>query len=208
MSLPQLDQRAFNLYARQGRVASVQGLTEVIRFLRRYQPEVLKALKKDISAEIKPLVEDSVNEVNSLVTSQLKSRNYEMFHNGKTAWGGVRYTPKVTSNRAGLIKLTFTGKGGKLGFDYAELAGIYRQFPRARSKPWPGRPNGYNYAYQGYTFNDRLGKDFGRPGRFMWIRIIKKRKLINRQIDQILTRYNIKVNAQLRGGAGKPGGII
>lgn len=208
MSLPKLDEQAFNLYARQGRRASVQGLTEVIRFLRRYQPEVLKALKKDISTEIKPLVEDSVREVNSVVTSQLKARDYQMFHNGKTAWNGVRYTPKVTSNRAGLIKLTFTGKGGKLGYDYSELAGIERRLPRDRSKPWPARPRGYQYNDQGYVFNRRLGKDFGKPGRFMWIRIIKKRKLINRQIDTILTRYNIKVNAKLRGGAGSPGGII
>lgn len=208
MSMPRLDTAAFNQFARQGRRSSVQGLSEVIRFLRRYQPEVLKQLRKDISAEIKPLVQESVSEVNSLVTSQLKQRGYQMFHGGKTAWNGVRYTPRVTSNRQGLIKLTFTGKGGKLGYDYAELAGIERRPPRMRSKPWPANPQGYLYNEQGMTFNRRLEKDFGKPGRFMWIRIIKKRKQINRQIDQILTRYNIKVNAKLRGGVGRPGSII
>lgn len=208
MSNPQFDSAAFNRYARQGRRSSVQGLAEVIRFLRRYQPEVLKQLKKDISAEIKPLVTEAVGEVNSIVGAQLKAREYQMFHGGKTAWNGVRYTPRVTSNRAGLIKLTFTGRGGKLGYDYAELAGIERRLPKPRSKPWPRSPQGYLYADQGYTFNDRLERDFGKPGRFMWIRIIKRRKQINRQIDQILTRYNIKINAKLRGGIGKPGGII
>jgi hypothetical protein len=207
MSNMQLDTATFNRFARQGRRSSVQGLSETIRFLRRYQPEVLKQLKKDIASEIRPLVTDSVDEVNSVVTATLKSRGYQMFHGGATAWSGVRYTPQVTSNRQGLIKLKFTGKGGKLGYNYAELAGLEKRPPKLRSKSWPRAPRGYSYSGQGFTFNERLGRDFGKPGRFMWIRIIKKRTQINRQISQILERYNIKENAKLRGGAGRPGGI-
>lgn len=210
MSNLKLDTAGFNVYARQGRRSSITGLAEVIRFLRRYQPEVLKQLRKDISAEIKPLVSASVGEVNSQITATLKSNNYEMFHNGKTAWNGVRYTPRVTSNRSGLIKLTFTGRGGKLGYDYAELAGIQRRPPRPRSKEWstPQGLRSYLYNDQGEFFIRKLTRDFGLPGRFMWIRIIKKRRELNRQIFQILERYNIKQNAKLRGSAGRPGGII
>lgn len=211
MSNPQLDLATFNRFARQGRKSSIQGLSETIRFLRKYQPEVLKQLRKDIASEIKPLVTSSVEEVNSAVTSTLKSRDYQMFHNGRTAWNGVKYTPQVTSNKRGIIKLKFTGKGGKLGYDYAELAGIERRPPRARSKGWGISTEGlrsYDYNGQGLTFNARLGRDFGKPGRFMWIRIIKKRRLIDREIGQILKRYGIRESAKLRGSAGRPGGII
>lgn len=208
MSIPRFDEASFRLYSGQGRRAKIEGLTEVIRFLRKYQPEVLKELKKDIGSEIKPLVSEIVSEINSEVTSQLLANNMQMFHNGKTAWNGVRYTPRVTSNRAGLIKLTFTGRGGKLGFDYAELAGIERRPPRLRSKSWPARPRGYSLTGQGTAFNTKLKRDFGKPGRFAWIRVIKKRTQINRQINQILDRYNIKVNGRLKGGIGKPGGLI
>jgi len=200
-----LDRSAFNKYARQGRRSSVTGLPTVIRYLRRYQPETLKAIRRDIRNEIKPIMSPIVNEINSEVTSSLKSKNYEMFHNGRTAWNGVRYTPQVSSNRKGIMRIKLTGKGGKLGFDYAELAGIRRRPPRSRSKiagtSVQGSKRGdgsYEYAGQGDAFISKLESDFGLPGRFAWIRIIKKRGDINRAVAAIFKKYDIKLNAKLR----------
>jgi len=201
-----LDRSAFNRYARQGRKASVTGLPTVIRYLRRYQPETLKAIRNDIRSEIRPIMSPIVNEINSEVTSSLKSKNYQMFHNGRTAWNGARYTPQVSSNRKGIMRIKLTGKGGKLGFDYAELAGIRRRPPRSRSKiagtsvQGSSRGDGsYAYAGQGDAFISKLESDYGKPGRFAWKRIIQRRWDINRAVAGILEKYDIKLNAKLRG---------
>jgi len=209
MSNLRLDRSAFNRYARQGRKASVTGLPTVIRYLRRYQPETLKAIRKDIRSEIRPIMRPIVNEINSKVTSDLRSKGYNMFHNGRTAWNGVRYTPQVSSNRKGIMRIRLTGRGGKLGFDYAELAGIRRRPPRSRSKiagtytQGSKRGDGsYAYAGQGDAFIGKLERDFGRPGRFAWQRIIRKRWQINDAVADILKKYDIKLNAKLRRGGG------
>lgn len=206
-----LDVQDFNRFSRQGRKSKITGTAEVIRYLRRYQPETLRAMRKDMRTDIRPIAAPIVSEINSTITNQLMSRDYEMFHNGRTQWTGARYTPQVTSNRNGIVKLRFTGKKGGLGFDYAELAGVRRRPPRNRSKGWYSNAEGYHsydYAGQGDVFINRLNKDFGKPGRFAWIRIIKKRAEIDDKIRNIFDRYNIKLNAKLRGGPGSPGGIL
>lgn len=196
-----LDRAAFSQYARQGRKSTVTGLAEVVRYLRRYDKDTLAAIRKDMRSEIKPIVAPILSEINTSVTSELMSKDYEMFHNGRTQWNGVRFTPQITSNRSGIIKLKFTGRSGKLGYDYAELAGVRRRPPKKRSKGWYSNTPGY-HSYdvngQGDAFIDKLTGDFGKPGRFAWIRIIKKRREINNKINMILRKYNIELNAKLR----------
>ena len=179
-------------------MARVEGVAEVVKLLKRFEPDVLKEMRKEMRSELKPLTNEIANQINTEVTSKLQSRDYEMFHNGRTAWNGVRGGTSLLASRSkSVAKLTFTGRSGELGFDYAELAGIERRPPRARSKGWYSTTPGYHsytYAGQGKVFNDRLKRDFGKPGRFAFKRFLKKRKEVDKQAQQVADRFIKKLN--------------
>jgi len=179
-------------------MASVEGISEVTKLLKRFEPDVLKEMRKDLRTELKPLTQQIASQINTEVTSKLQSRDYEMFHNGRTAWSGVRGgTSLLASRRGSVAKLTFTGRSGEVGYNYAELAGIERRPPRRISKGWYSTTPGYHsytYAGQGKVFNERLEKDFGKPGRFAFARFLKKRKEVDKQAQQVADRFVKRVN--------------
>ena len=179
-------------------MARVEGIAEVTKQLKRFEPDVLKEMRRGFRTELKPIVKEITTSINSEVTSKLQSRDYQMFHNGRTAWNGVRGGTSITASRTKQVaKLTFNGQGGEVGFNYAELAGIERRPPRARSKGWYSTTPGYHsytYAGQGKGFNDRLKRDFGKPGRFAFKRFLKKRKEVDKQAQQVADRFIKKLN--------------
>ena len=181
-------------------MARVEGTAEVIKLLKRVEPDLLKDMRKEMRSELKPLTSAIANSINSETTQRLMSRDYEMFHNGRTQWSGVRGgTSVLASSRKAIAKLTFTGRSGKVGFNYAELAGVRSRPPRRRSKGWYSTSVGYHsydYAGQGDVFIERLSKDFapGKPGRFAFGRFLKKRKEVDKQAQQVADRYNKKLN--------------
>jgi len=179
-------------------MARVEGIAEVTKLLKRFEPDLLKEMRKDFRTELKPVVKDIVTGINSEVTSKLQSRDYQMFHNGRTAWSGVRGGTSITASRSKQVaKLTFNGRSGEVGFNYAELAGIERRPPRSVSKGWYSTSVGYHsytYAGQGKVFNERLEKDFGRPGRFAFVRYLKKRKEVDKKGQKIADRFIKRVN--------------
>ena len=176
----------------------VEGVAEVAKLLKRFEPDVLKEMRTEFRSELKPLAIEISNQINAEITPRLQSRDYEMFHNGRTAWNGVRGNTSITaSSRKAVGKLIFTGVGGKLGFDYAELAGIERRPPRARSKGWYSTTPGYHsytYAGQGKVFNERLTRDFGKPGRFAFARFLKKRDEVDRKGQKIADKFIKRLN--------------
>lgn len=177
----------------------VEGVAYVVAQLKQYRPESLKALRKSMRKDMKPILNEITSEINGTITNRLQMRDYEMFHGGRTAWNGVRASTSVTSNKKGsVVKIVMTGKAGKLGFNYAELAGIERRAPRRKSKGWYGTGyRAYDYNGQGLVFNKRLEKDFGKPGRFGWIRIVRRRKQIEKEMKKILETYNIGLNRRI-----------
>ena len=178
-------------------MARVEGVAEVANLLRRFEPDILKELRREFRSDLKPLAENIASRVNSEITPRLQSRDYEMFHNGRTAWGGVSGTTSVTSSsRKTLVKMVFKGTNG-VGFEYAELAGIERRSPRRVSKGWYSTSVGYHsytYAGQGKVFNDRLEKDFGGPGRFVFVNFLKKRKEIDKKGQKIADDFSQRLN--------------
>ena len=179
-------------------MARVEGVAEVTKLLKRFEPDVLKEMRKEFRVELKPIAQEIATSINSQVTPRLQSRDYEMFHNGRTSWNGVRGgTSLLASRTKSIAKLTFTGRSGKVGFDYAELAGIERRPPRARSKGWYSTSVGYHsYTYngQGKVFNERLEKDFGGPGRFAFVRYLKRRKEVDKKAQKVADRFIKRVN--------------
>jgi len=179
-------------------MARVEGIAEVTKQLKRFEPDVLKEMRREFRSELKPIVKEITTSINSEVTSKLQSRDYQMFHNGRTAWNGVRGGTSITASRTKQVaKLTFNGRSGEVGFNYAELAGIERRPPRARSKGWYSTSVGYHsydYAGQGLVFNERLEKDFGGPGRFAFVRYLKKRKEVDKKGQKIADQFIKRVN--------------
>jgi len=179
-------------------MAEVEGIAEVIRLLKRFEPDVIKEMRKEFRIELKPLAQEIATNINSEVTSQLQSRDYQMFHNGRSQWNGARgSTSLLASRKKSVAKLTFTGRSGKVGFDYAELAGIERRPPRSQSKGWYSSSVGYHsydYAGQGKVFNQRLTKDFGNAGRFAFVRFLKKRREVDKRAQKVADRFIKRVN--------------
>jgi hypothetical protein len=69
--------------------------------------------------------------------------------------------------------------------------------PEACLKGWYSTGVGYHsYIYngQGKAFNRRLTQLYGKPGRFMWIRVLKRKPKVEEKVLQITDSLNIKIN--------------
>lgn len=188
----------------------VDGLEKVLTTLKEVEPDAIKTMRSEIRTIIAA----------TGVISAIKSRTPSiapmsgMTHSGPTKWQGVKsVTTSVLPRTAALQKksvplVRIAASGGKegLGFDYAELAGIRRRPPRARSKirgsSLRGQQKGDgSIAINGQGDNfikmleNRAGK---RPGRFAYRAVQSARGRISQGIQTVLDAYAKKVNRKLR----------
>ncbi len=134
-----------------------QGVAQVTRELRGVNRASLNALRKAMRVSIMPIAK----EIAGTVPSEAPLSGMQN-HEGVTRWGGiprasVSFTPG--GSRGGgkrLLSMKFTGGKGKIGFDYAELAGSSKrpgaQFSKVYSR---GSSTGIQHAIrgQGKAFN-------------------------------------------------------
>ena len=188
----------------------VEGLEKVLTTLKEVEPDAIKTMRSEIRTIISA----------TGVISSIKSRAPQiapmsgMNHSGPTRWAGVRsVTTSVLPRTAALQKksvplVRIAASGGKeaLGFDYADLAGIRRRPPRARSKIRGSSLRGTqkgdgSMALNGQGDNfikmleDRNGK---KPGRYAYRAVQSARSKIERGIQIVLDNYAQKVNRKLR----------
>lgn len=188
----------------------VEGLEKVLTTLKEVEPDAIKTMR----AEIRTIISATG------VISSIKSRAPQiapmsgMRHSGPTRWGGVKsVTTSVLPRTAALqrksvplVRIAATGGKEALGFDYAELAGIRRRPPRARSKirgsSLRGNQKGDgSIALNGQGDNfikmleDRNGK---RPGRYAYRAVQRARRSIEQGVQMVLDKYAQKVNRKLR----------
>jgi hypothetical protein len=187
----------------------VEGLEKTLAILKNVEPDAIKEMRKEIRQVV----------TMSGVVSSIKSRTPAvaplsgMRHNGPTQWKGVRsITTRVVSRIASgkkavpLITIVASGGSSSLGFDYAELAGIRRRPPRARSKirgtSLRGQQKGDGSIAlngQGDNFIDYLEERNGKtPGRFAFRAVFDKRSAIQRGAQVVLDKYASKVNRKLK----------
>ena len=182
---------------------NLEGSSEYLRMMRTYDKDLYKELAKNLQTQLKPILNPIESEINGTVTGELKSRrNAGMFnHSGRTQWGGVNVKAKTSIQPKNLIFIEGKGRGagsldGALGFEYAELAGIRRRPPRSMSKGWGSTSTGY-HSYrqngQGDAFISMLGK-YGKPGRFLWKRVLKRKPEIEGKVESIAESLNVKIN--------------
>jgi hypothetical protein len=108
-------------------------------------------------------------------------------------------TTRVSTNPKNLISITAAGKSGKVGFNYAELAGIQRRRPRPMSRPY--QKNGETVQHrvngQGIAFNAKLMRDFGKPGRFAWINVLRRKPEIEQKVSAIANTFGIALSRRI-----------
>jgi hypothetical protein len=159
-----------------------QGVAQVTRELRKIDRGSLNALRKDMRKSIMGIAKEIAGEV----PPQAPISGMQD-HNGVTRWGGiprasVSFTPggsRGGGNR--LLSMKFTGGKGRLGFDYAELAGSSKRPGSTRSKFYSRNgsiPFRHNVTSQGDKFNsaiaDRVGLAKGKSGFFVFDSALKK----------------------------------
>jgi len=159
-----------------------QGVAQVTRELRGVDRASLNALRKDMRGSIMGIAK----EIAGTVPPQAPISGMQD-HNGVTRWGGiprasVSFTPggsRGGGNR--LLSMKFTGGKGKIGFDYAELAGSSKRPGSTRSKSYSRNssiPFRHNVTTQGDKFKsaiaDRVGLTKGKSGFFVFDAALKK----------------------------------
>lgn len=184
--------------------SGLSGSAETLRMLKTYETDLYKEFRKNVNSQLKPVIAPIEGDINSSVTSSLRNQMKGMFHEGRTAWSGVKVTPKVSLRPRDLLFIEGKGRNAGLdtqvGFEYAELAGIERRPPRPVSKGWGSTGPGYHsYIYngQGKAFNRKLTSSYGRPGRFLWKRVLKRKPELEKKVLDIAENLNIKINRRL-----------
>lgn len=179
--------------------STLTGSAEAIRELRKYEPGLFKELRQGIKSQINPIVKPIQGEINSEITNKLKSTMPGMFHNGRSSWSGATIDTRLSTKPRDLIFINATGRTGKVGYNYAELAGIERRTPRPISNEYVknGKSMRHRVNGQGLAFNAKLAKEFGKPGRFAFIRVVRRTPDIERKVLMLSDRYNLKVNRRL-----------
>lgn len=188
----------------------VEGLETTLQILKLVEPESIKQIRADIRQIV----------TTSGAVSKIRSRTPAiaplsgMDNNGPIKWAGVKSVsvsvlPSITSfgtKSKPLVRIAATGGANSLGFDYAELAGIRRKPPRARSKIRGGTLRGsvkgdgsMALNGQGDNFIEYLEARNGKtPGRFAFRAVFETRGKIMAGIQQTLDKYAAKVNRKLK----------
>jgi hypothetical protein len=195
-------------------LGKLQGSAEALYVLRTYEKDLYNELGKNLNTQLRPVLGPIQGQINGVVTSQLRSRTKAgMFgHDGRTQWAGAEIRTKTSVNPNNLIFIEGKGRGsssldGALGFEYAELAGIRKNPPKPVSKGWGQTGPGY-HSYiqngQGDGFIKMLNK-YGKPGRFLFKRVLNKRANIEDKVLLLSEKLNVKINRKLATETGNSG---
>jgi hypothetical protein len=176
----------------------ITGLIETAKILKSTDKNLIKELKKDLAEGIEPVA----NKIQLSVPSDAPLSG--MVHNGRSRWDVVKVRVSFTPGAAirgrqyqPLISLVVTGKKG-LGFDYAELAGINRRKPAAKSRSWTDRYGNIRRTTQngqGAAFTTGLG---GEPGRYAFATVKNNYPEIKAKTIDIIEGYATQINHELR----------
>lgn len=188
----------------------VEGLETTLAILKAVQPDSIKQIRSEIRSIV----------TSSGAVSKIRSRTPAvaplsgMANNGPVKWAGVKTVsvsvlPRLTAigkRSVPLVRIAASGGSNSLGFDYAELAGIRRRPPRARSKIRGGTLRGTQKGDgsmalngQGDNFIEYLEARNGKtPGRFAFRAVFETRGAIMAGIQKTLDNYAAKINRRLK----------
>jgi len=182
-------------------------LNYAIRELKTIDPKSVSLLRVKLRAGLAPVVAKIQADVpKEAPLSGMNSR-------GGTKWKHinkpkVEFTPGFSKKRTNsLLRITVTGGKNKLGFDYAELAGIRRLPGATVSKPYTRRVKGggrsremtHRVTGQGDAFIRGLNADKpirGKAGRYAYDSFLSQKPFIvetsRKIINDLMASYNNK----------------
>lgn len=189
----------------------VKNVDQVVKELKAFEATSVRQLRSDLKLKMGPEAQAmaaTIPKEPPLRAPQGRKKS-QMAHRGRTRWRGVN-KPVVEfrpgkSRRGGdsLVSLKFTGGSRGLGFDYAELAGIRRRPPAARSKPYQRRGSDKTVTHrlngQGDAFITALAEQTNKgPGRFAFSAALKRRPQLIAMALSSMNNAADKVNRRFK----------
>jgi len=187
----------------------VEGLETTLAILKTIEPDSISAIRSEIRSIV----------TSSGAVSKIRSRTPAvaplsgMANRGPVKWAGVKSVsvsvlPRITAGKRSvpLVRIAASGGATSLGFDYAELAGIRRRPPRARSKIRGTGTRGSQKGDgsmalngQGDNFIKYLEERNGKsPGRFAFRAVLDTRGAIMAGIQRTLDKFAERTNMRLK----------
>lgn len=186
-------------------VVQFYGVKETIKLMRKFEPEMLKDLRKDIRQIAQPAV--SAIKSNSPKVAPLSG----MANNGRTAYSTPKVTVRITPakrvsvpgyTQANLVTIDATGSGKQYGFDIADMAGRANQpgkYQQTRKfvDPRTGNIVRRRINGQGENLINVLNSRRGSSSRFVYRNIEDKLPAIRLQVARTLDRTIGEFNRKL-----------
>lgn len=186
-------------------VVQFYGVNETIKLMRKFEPQMLKDLRKDIRQITQPAV--SAIKSNSPKVAPLSG----MAHNGRTAYSTPKVTVNITpaqrakafgSTTSNLVVINATGSGKVYGFDIADMAGRANQagkYSQTRKfvDPRTGQVVRRRINGQGANLISVLNSRGGPASRYVYKNIENKLPAIRQQVARSLDRTIGEFNRKL-----------
>lgn len=170
-------------------IVQFYGVKETVALMRKFEPDTLKNMRKDIRNIAKP----AVSKIRS--SSPKVAPLSGMVGNGRTAYTTPKITLRITPaaksygygfTTANLVAITATGSGKQVGFDIADMAGRANKPGSYGSKSRKYVKNGkemrHNLNGQGAAFIRGLQARDGNASRYVY-----------KNIEQILPQIRTEV---------------
>lgn len=184
-------------------VVQFYGVKETIKLMRKFEPEMLKDLRKDIRQISQPAV--LAIRSNSPKVAPLSG----MANNGRSGYTKPKVTVKIAPSArafggttANLVSITATGSGKQYGFDISDMAGRaneagkYQQ-TRKFVDPRTGNIVRRRINGQGQNLINTLNSRYGPASRFVYRNIEDKLPAIRQQVARSLDRTIGEFNRKL-----------
>jgi hypothetical protein len=165
--------------------SNVKGLQEVLRELRKFNPDLLKELKDDMQKQAAPIIKAASARVPEVPASGWKNKGRTGFSKAKTTRGmkvSMRASKRVKGTRGSyaVVELVQSNAAGAI-WDQAGTRGKY-------SPP----------VQRGAAFVDALTRSSGKPQRGLWPASVGRRRDIAKAFEKSIRQTERKANMRMR----------
>lgn len=166
------------------RAVEVRGLQDTLRELRKFNPDLLKELKKDLTKQAQPIFTEAARRLPDVAAPNWGSKGRTGYSRNRAARGykvSIRASKRVKNMNGSMavINLTQTNAGGAI-WDQAGSRGNY-------SPP----------VQRGAQFVRQLDRSSGNAQRGLWPASVSRRKDITREFQASITRLERVTNERL-----------
>lgn len=175
------------------------GLQAAVRELNKFDRSLVPRLRNRMRAATEEDRAKVVRVVQETTPLLREARNTGFFHFGRSAWNEADVDiDKLSGGKNLIIAIKATGRNGKFGFDYAELAGINapriggvsRQFKRINSdKTIRTKQNGQGAAFVRMLNNHLPANHTPKPGRYAFQALVRRMPFIQKKIIKVIMDF-------------------